>query len=77
MNSSKLAGSDICNILSKSMSIIIGIVLGVLLYSIYNPPILIKGPNSRDFVDKEFKYLGKTYRLDARVCACPRFAKLY
>lgn len=60
-------------ILSRIISIIFGIVLGVLLYSILKPPVLLKGPNSRDIVDKEFKYHGKVYRLDPKVCACPRF----
>ena len=65
--------SNLSNIFSKIISIIFGIVLGVLLYSIYKPPILLRGPNSRDIVDKEFKYLNKIYRLDPEVCACPRF----
>lgn len=61
------------NTISKVISLIFGIVLGVLLYSIYKPPVLLHGPNSRDIVDKEFKYRGKLYRLDPKVCACPRF----
>jgi hypothetical protein len=68
-----MESDTVSNIFSKIISIIFGIVLGVLLYSIHKPPILFKGPNSRDIVDKEFKYRGKIYRLDPKVCACPRF----
>jgi hypothetical protein len=68
-----MESDTVSNIFPKIISIIFGIVLGVLLYSIHKPPILFKGPNSRDIVDKEFKYIGKIYRLDPKVCACPRF----
>jgi hypothetical protein len=63
------------NSIPTLLSIIFGIVVGVLLYSIYKPPVLLHGPNSRDIVDKIFSYKGKTFRLDPKVCACPRFSK--
>lgn len=52
------------------ISIILGIVLGVLLYSIYKPPVIIHGPNSRDIVDRIFTYGGKKFKLDPKICAC-------
>lgn len=58
-------------VLEIIISVVSGIVLGVLLYSLYRPPVLYKGPNSREFLDRTFEYKNKTYRLDARVCACP------
>lgn len=53
------------------VSLIFGIVLGVLLYSLYRPPVVVHGPNSRDIVDKIFSYAGKKYRLDPKICSCP------
>lgn len=58
-------------VISAVLNIIFGFVIGVLLYSIYNPPILLRGPNSKDIVDREFMFLGRTYRLDPIVCARP------
>ena len=46
------------------ISIIFGIVIGVLLYGIYNPPLSVHGPNSKDIVNRIFKYGGKKYRFD-------------
>ena len=57
--------------INEIIIIILGIVIGILLYSFYKPPVLLKGPNSKDIVDKIFSYQGKKYRLDPKVCACP------
>jgi hypothetical protein len=58
------------------MSIVFGMVLGVLLYSIYQPPVIIHGPNSRNIVGKIFSYAGKKYRLDPKIYSCPDHLQL-
>ena len=52
------------------ISIIMGIVLGSILYKCYICPPIIRGPNSRDIIDKIFEVNGKYYELDPQVCGC-------
>lgn len=49
-------------------SLILGCVFGYILYwIILNKPI-VKGPNSRDIVNKTYKYNGKYYIFEPIVC---------
>ena len=52
------------------INIIIGFILGVIIYKgqIYSPK--IRGPNSKDIINKEFEYNGKKYKFDPIVCGC-------
>jgi hypothetical protein len=52
------------------ISVLLGIILGVVIYKFYLFPPLIKGPNSCDIVDKIFEYDGKYYELEPIVCGC-------
>jgi hypothetical protein len=69
MDSNKEISNDTS--LEVIISIVFGLVIGVLLYSIYRPPIIFHGPNSRDIVDKIFTYAGKKYRLEPQICSHP------
>jgi len=53
---------------TEVLSFIFGAVLGVLLYSFYNPPVLHHGPNSRNIVGQIFEYQNKKYTLEPRIC---------
>jgi len=52
------------------ISVILGIILGVILYKFYLKKPIIRGPNSRDIVDKIFELNGKYYELEPHVCGC-------
>lgn len=52
------------------LSIIVGLVLGIILYRGYICPPIVRGPNSRDIIDKIFEVDGKYYELEPKVCGC-------
>ena len=52
------------------LSIFTGLVLGIILYRCYICPVIIRGPNSRDIIDKIFEVDGKYYELEPVVCGC-------
>ena len=52
------------------ISVLLGVVLGVIVYNMYINPPIIKGPNSRDIIDKIFKVDGKYYEFIPVVCGC-------
>jgi hypothetical protein len=52
------------------INIIVGLVLGYILYRGYLYPSIIKGPNSKDIIDKIYQYNGKKYTLKPIVCGC-------
>lgn len=52
------------------LSIFIGVILGCILYRGYICPPIIRGPNSRDIIDKIFAFNGKYYELEPKVCGC-------
>ncbi len=52
------------------LSIIVGFVLGIILYRGYICPPIVRGPNSRDIIDKIFEVDGKYYELEPKVCGC-------
>lgn len=58
------------NIIDIILSIIVGLVLGIILYRGYICPPIIRGPNSRDIIDKIFEVNGKYYELEPKVCGC-------
>lgn len=59
--------SDMFNIL---VSILVGIILGIILYRCYICPPIVRGPNSRDIIDKVFEVNGHYYELEPVVCGC-------
>ena len=58
--------NDFMNVL---ISLIIGSLLGIVLYKGFINPTIIKGPNSRDVIDKVFLVNGKYYKFEPQVCA--------
>lgn len=52
------------------ISIAVGIILGIILYRFYICPPIMRGPNSRDIIDKVFEVNGKYYELEPVVCGC-------
>ena len=52
------------------ISVLLGIVLGFIVYNMYISPPIIKGPNSRDIIDKIFEVDGKYYEFMPVVCGC-------
>lgn len=50
------------------INIILGIVIGYLLYKIYISPTIIKGPNSRDIINKIYNVDNKLYKLRPTIC---------
>ncbi len=52
------------------ISILLGIALGFIVYNMYINPPIIKGPNSRDIIDKIFDVDGKYYEFIPVVCGC-------
>lgn len=51
------------------INVLIGIVLGYILYKGYLCPTTFHGPNSRDIMDKVYNVNGKLYTLEPVVCA--------
>lgn len=62
---------------NEFISIFLGILLGIVIYRFYLYPPIIKGPNSKDIVDKIFEHNGKFYEFEPIVCGClnPKFNK--
>ena len=58
------------NIIDIILSIFVGLVLGIILYRGYICPPIVRGPNSRDIIDKIFEVDGKYYELEPKVCGC-------
>ena len=52
------------------ISLLVGVILGIVLYRGYICSPIIKGPNSRDIIDKIFEVDGKFYELEPQVCGC-------
>lgn len=52
------------------MSVLIGVLLGLVIYRFYLCPPIVRGPNSRDIVDKVFKINGKFYEFEPIICGC-------
>ena len=52
------------------INIIIGFIIGIILYIGYICPPIVKGPNSKNIIDKIFEYNGKFYELEPKVCGC-------
>lgn len=57
------------------INIIVGFILGYILYRGYLFPPKIKGPNSRDVIDKVYNVNGKKYILEPVVCGCILYKK--
>jgi len=56
--------------IDMTINLIVGIVLGIILYRGYIRPPIYKGPNSRDIIDKIFVVDGKYYELEPSICGC-------
>ena len=54
-----------------TLNLIIGIALGCILYRTLICRTIIKGPDSRDIIDKIYEWNGDKYKLEPRICACP------
>jgi hypothetical protein len=52
------------------ISILIGFIFGIILYRFYVAAPIVRGPNSRDIVDKIFQVDNKYYELEPVVCGC-------
>lgn len=52
------------------ISVLIGIIFSIVLYKGYICPPIIRGPNSRDIIDKIFEIGGKFYELEPQICEC-------
>jgi len=57
-------------ILNLLISISLGVLLGIIIFNWYLFPPLVKGPNSKDIVDKIFFVDGKYYELEPIICGC-------
>lgn len=52
------------------ISILLGALIGLVVYRVYICPKVIRGPNSKDIVDKIFEIDGKYYELEPIICGC-------
>lgn len=52
------------------LSISLGILLSFVMYTMYVNPRIVKGPNSRDIIDKVFEIDNKYYKFVPIVCGC-------
>jgi hypothetical protein len=50
------------------MNILLGIIIGYVLYKIFISPTVIKGPNSRNIIKKVYIVDGTLYKLKPIVC---------
>lgn len=50
------------------ISVVFGVVIGFILYRSCIKPTIVKGPNSRDIIDKVYVVDGKKYILEPVVC---------
>lgn len=62
-------------ITNEIFNVFLGLLLGIVIYRCYLIPPIMKGPNSKDIVDKIFEYDGKYYEFAPVVCGClnPKF----
>lgn len=58
---------DIGDVFSILFSMMLGIVLAIMLYHIYNPLVIHKGPNSRHIIGQKYKYRGNEYEFEAEI----------
>jgi hypothetical protein len=66
-----LMDSDIVNNnLNIMINVLMGVILGIIIYKGYICPPVVRGPNSRDIVDKIFHVGDKYYELEPIVCGC-------
>lgn len=60
---------NIVNI-NVTISVLMGVLLGIILYvGFFNSPV-IRGPNSKNIVNKTFVFGGKRYKFVPHVCGC-------
>ena len=52
------------------INLIFGIILGLLLYKFYICPTIIRGPNSKEIINKIFIFDGKKYKFEPVICGC-------
>lgn len=52
------------------LSICFGIVIGYMIYKCYLRPTKIKGPDSKDIINKIYQIDGKFYELNPVICGC-------
>lgn len=50
------------------LSLCVGILIGYVVYKCYIRPTKVKGPDSRDIIDKIYEIDGKFYELNPKVC---------
>ena len=55
-------------IVYEIINILIGLIIGYILYKLYISPTIIKGPNSKDIIKKVYKVNDKLYRLRPVIC---------
>jgi len=58
------------NIMDSVVSITLGVLLAMVIFTCILRPHVIRGPNSRDIVDKIFEVDGKYYEFFTIVCGC-------
>jgi hypothetical protein len=52
------------------VNLLLGFIIGIILYRFLICPPILKGPNSRDIIDNVFEHEGKYYRFEPIVCGC-------
>lgn len=53
------------------LSLILGVLLGLLLFKVFPFNYRVHGPNSKDIIDKIYKVNNICYKLDPIVTICP------
>lgn len=48
-------------------SILLGLILSIMIYHIYNPLIINKGPNSKHIVGQIYEYNGSKFKLEPEI----------
>lgn len=61
--------SDVTN-MDIIISMLFGLICAIIIYRFYICPPIVRGPNSRDIIDKIFEIDGKFYELEPVVCGC-------
>lgn len=56
------------NIIFEIFNVLIGFIIGYILYKIFISPTIIKGPNSKDVIKKVYTVNGKLYKLKPVIC---------
>jgi len=56
------------NIIYEIINILLGFIIGYILYKVFISPTIIKGPNSKDIIKKVYKINDKLYKLKPIVC---------